>query len=338
MKRLKMLILIFCLTVSIPLAFVVWQTYKSLSQEELAQLRFFSEALFDEMENELADLVQREESRAVDEYHFTQAHGRDGTRESPLASPPKRSYIIGYLQNNPDGSFQTPLVPDMGRVPSEKRETVDQLKETNTIFNHKKFALPQKPASPEPELSVRPKPPTKKKTEDLFADRFISKQQTPAQKSYLGSQSVRKEKISQRQALNLSKEDSRISLPRAAQEYEASAENMRGDMPAGMAETSEEMTEEKRMAAPVGSSASDNDDSFQVEVAPLQSVFIRQDRFFIFRRIAINNQIYRQGFVLEVTPFLNSPWPDLPSCTCTSWKTDRNRIRSEPVCMRRNPK
>ena len=52
MKRLKLLILVFCLAVSLPLAFVVWQTYQSLSQEEYAQLRFFSEALFDEMEKE----------------------------------------------------------------------------------------------------------------------------------------------------------------------------------------------------------------------------------------------------------------------------------------------
>ena len=44
--------------------------------------------------------------------------------------------------------------------------------------------------------------------------------------------------------------------------------------------------------------------AFQVEVAPLQSVYIRQGRFFVFRRIAINNQIYRQGFLLETEPFL----------------------------------
>lgn len=304
MKRLKILILIFCLTVSLPLAFVVWQTYQSLSQEELAQLRFFSEALFDEMETELAELVQREENRAVDEYHFTQADGNDGTRQSPLALPPERDYIIGYLQNNPDGSFQSPMVPDMGSVPSAKRKMVAQLKETNTIFNNKKFALPQKPATPEPKSSERPKTLAKKKTKDLFADRYISKQQLPDQKSYLGSKSVRKEKISQRQALNLSKEDNRWSSSDAAQEKEASAPQKSSDKPARMIEKSQDTTRKEPIVTTAGSSATDEDDSFQVEVAPLQSVFIRQGRFFIFRRIAINNQIYRQGFVLEVTPFL----------------------------------
>ena len=52
MKRLKVLILLFLLTVSLPLAYVAWQSYQSLSQEEKAQLRFFSEAMFDEMEKE----------------------------------------------------------------------------------------------------------------------------------------------------------------------------------------------------------------------------------------------------------------------------------------------
>jgi signal transduction histidine kinase len=44
--------------------------------------------------------------------------------------------------------------------------------------------------------------------------------------------------------------------------------------------------------------------SYQVEVAPLQAVFLNDNQIFIFRRIMINNQIYRQGFVLRVKAFL----------------------------------
>jgi signal transduction histidine kinase len=43
---------------------------------------------------------------------------------------------------------------------------------------------------------------------------------------------------------------------------------------------------------------------FQVEVAPFQSVSIKDDQIYIFRRIAINNQIFRQGFILLVTHFM----------------------------------
>jgi signal transduction histidine kinase len=49
----------------------------------------------------------------------------------------------------------------------------------------------------------------------------------------------------------------------------------------------------------------DDSESYQVEVAPLQSVFINKDQIFIFRRIMINNQIYRQGFILKTAEFLN---------------------------------
>ena len=46
-------------------------------------------------------------------------------------------------------------------------------------------------------------------------------------------------------------------------------------------------------------------EGFQVEVAPLQSVLISNDQIFIFRRIMINQRIYRQGFILKVRAFLN---------------------------------
>lgn len=299
MKRLKLLILIFCLAVSLPLAFVVWQTYQSLSQEEYAQLRFFSEALFDEMEKELAVLVQREESRAVDEYHFTLARGNDDVLKSPLSHPPKENYILGYLQNNPDGSFQTPLVPDMGRVPVEQRELISQLRETNAVFNRKKFTLPAKPAAPEPKIAQTPKDEKLKKKNALFSDRYISKQRTQDQRNYLGRQSVRKEKITPRQALNIYKEDSNLLSSRTTKDKPAVAPIVASAEPEGMSETAEETIEEERIDA-----SPTKDSGFQVEVAPLQSVFISRDRFFVFRRIAINNQIYRQGFVLEVSPFL----------------------------------
>ncbi len=43
---------------------------------------------------------------------------------------------------------------------------------------------------------------------------------------------------------------------------------------------------------------------YQVEVAPLQSVFLNDDQNFIFRRILFAKKIFRQGFVLQVRAFL----------------------------------
>lgn len=44
---------------------------------------------------------------------------------------------------------------------------------------------------------------------------------------------------------------------------------------------------------------------FQAEIAPLQAVRIDEQRMFVFRRIDIGGQLYRQGFVLLITPFLD---------------------------------
>ncbi len=50
MKKLKLLIVIFSLSLSIPLAYFVVRTYRGLEQEEVATLRFFADRLFDKME------------------------------------------------------------------------------------------------------------------------------------------------------------------------------------------------------------------------------------------------------------------------------------------------
>jgi signal transduction histidine kinase len=309
MKRLKLLILLFCVGISIPLAYVIWHTYHGLAQEEHSQLRFFSEALFDEMEQEMADLVQREENRAVDEYHHTMAQDTGTPRNSPLSQPPDETYILGYLQNNPDGSFQTPLIPDMGNVPAALRPIISQLKAANTVFNRKKLAMAHGTSTEvQNDDLTRQALMEEKKKKETFAARYLSKSQQAPPKTYLGQKYSRKEEITVGQALNLSRED-RVALdaaPTAPQQAEArpAEERNRGGWaqsaaPSPSADLELEAADAAN-AAPGASAAF----AFQAEVAPFQSLFISNGSFFIFRRIAINNQIFRQGFVLRVEPFM----------------------------------
>jgi two-component system, OmpR family, phosphate regulon sensor histidine kinase PhoR len=309
-KRLKRLILLFCLGISIPLAYVIWHAYQGLAREERSQLRFFSEALFDEIEKEMADLIQREENRAVDEYHYTLAQDTGSPRNSPLSQPPAEKYILGYLQNNPDGSFQTPLISDLGHVPTTLRPIVAQLREANAVFNRKKLAMAQKTlfdgAKAEGPLIDAP---SKRKEKPTFAERYLSKSQQAPPRSYLGQKAPRKEEITVGQALNLSKEDqavlrSRLSQPRTAE-------------PAAMEGQETDRSNRLQAAAPLAGSGADlkvagapmaapstSASGFQAEVAPFQSLSISRGKFFIFRRIVVSNQIFRQGFVLQVEPFL----------------------------------
>ena len=153
MKRLQFLILIFCLTLSVPLGYFVVRTYQGLKQEEAATLSYFADTLFDEMEQALATLVQQEESRAIDEYNFFMSPSgryRDSANEnrSPLSSLPEQNYILGYLQNNPDGSFQTPLAPAGESVAADRKGAVARLEQANRIFNRKRTAGTDKITAP----------------------------------------------------------------------------------------------------------------------------------------------------------------------------------------------
>ena len=115
MKRLRLYMIVFGVLVSLPLAFVAWRTYGALDREVQAQVRFFSERLLDEIEGELADLVRREENRAVDEYHHTLVQ-ESGTIRSPLAQFTRRDVYSGvfpeqsgrFLPNPAGGGWRGP--------------------------------------------------------------------------------------------------------------------------------------------------------------------------------------------------------------------------------------
>jgi signal transduction histidine kinase len=298
MRRLKLLMLLFCLAISLPLAYVVIQTYRGLEQEERSQLRFFSETLFNEIEADLAQLVQREERRTVDEYHFS------GTPESPLSRPPAEPFILGYLQNNPDGSFQTPLVADLGNVPAEQYDLIAAIKADNALFNLKKFSIEPKPPWRKPPPKQPPKAKEGKKAAAGFADRYLSKSAAKPSKSNLGQKTVRREAITAEQALNLAREDEAIvpSVSRRQTDPAAAADATPASQPARpLSEVAAPGAEEN--AEPVERTAAAVE-TFQVEVAPMQSVYLRPGRYFVFRRIVINNQIYRQGFLLDTEAFL----------------------------------
>ena len=92
MKKLKILILIFCLALSVPLGYFVLRTYWSLEQEEISELRYFAVTLFDQIEEELASLVLKEEGRPVDQYRYYYApsqgiSARQNLVPSPLSQP-----------------------------------------------------------------------------------------------------------------------------------------------------------------------------------------------------------------------------------------------------------
>jgi len=308
MKRLRLLLVLFMLALAVPLALVVLRTYTGLRQEETARLAFFAQTIFDAIEGELTALVEREENRPVDAYHetYNPPGGGEGVQlQSPLAGLPEERFILGYLQNNPDGSFQTPLAAGASAEVERRRA---MLATVNLIFNQKKSAA--QPAAPL-DAAGKPAPalpaPSKAMAKN-FADQFLASAESKAQRSYLGRQKAQRvEEITAGQAANIVREE-RLAAPaeappagqsRPADDHRRASRYAREDEALAPAVTQAEAPAEEQTVGPLRGR------SFLVEVAPLQSVFIDQERVFIFRRIGIDNRIYRQGFVLSLPALLH---------------------------------
>ena len=317
MKRLKLLIIFFSVALSVPLAFFVVQTYRGLQQEEVATLRYFAETILDEMEQSLTALVQREEGRAIDEYNYYisppgRTQGVMDRNRSPLSNLPQDNFILGYFQNNPDGSFQSPMVQSGKQVPADRGAVVNELKNANIVFNRKRVAVTDKIKPPAPKVLAE----AKKKRSDGFAAKYLDMSRTQEPKAYLGQKEKRVEKITVSQALNIAEQEhakpAKSPQPARLEGSRNRSLPIGGDQTAALPSLAktrmpqESLQEEAEdFIQPPDAIKDMEDESFQVEVAPLQSVFLNDDQVFVFRRIMINNQIYRQGFILKTRAFLN---------------------------------
>jgi signal transduction histidine kinase len=317
-KKLKILILVFCITLSVPLGYFVLRTYRSLEQEEISELRYFAVTLFDQIEEELASFVLEEEGRPVDQYRYYYAPSQEisvpqNLVPSPLSQPPKKPYILGYLQNDPDGSFHTPLVKSDQTIPPDLTKLVAQLNEVNRIFNQKRTKTAGSAEVKTDEILAK----REREQVSTFADKYLDfSRSQKSSRAYLGQEKSRVEEITPDQAINLARRNQeeaptqRRRPPEVQDEQEEWKETPSevADPMAGEPSKDKEAVSVGRYAAspsrPSAAAISLDSQKLQVEVAPLQAVFINDRQIFIFRRIVINNQIFRQGFVLLIDEFL----------------------------------
>jgi signal transduction histidine kinase len=284
------------------------RTYRGLEQEETATLSFFANTLFDEMEQALEALVQMEEARAIDEYNFYMSPpgGRREENRSPLSHLPAQSYILGHFQNNPDGSFQTPLAQVGESVAVDRKDAVAQLEGANRIFNRKRTTATDKIVVP----PARKLAETEQKQQSGFAQKYLDLTRSQKPKARLGQKEKRFEKVTVAQAKNVARQE--VGEAGKSPEPLAAALSKSGPVRSPAAEDSLMDSDKDRAAkkyrrrepyptepeadASLEAGAETRDEeNFQVEVAPLQSVLIGADQMFIFRRIMINQKIYRQA-------------------------------------------
>lgn len=295
MKRFGWRLVVFALALSVPLAYFVARTYRGMAQEENARLRFFAETLFDKMERDLAVFVGREEARPVDAYAPT----------APNPARPEAPFVVGYLQNNPDGSLQIPVASDAPGA--------DRLRAVNALFNEKREAAPPPPPVPAPRAA-----PAKGEDESwAFADRFFRPSPT---ESYLGRRKKRTEALYPEQALQVAPDALEQKAVRAQNRAAPSGANESPAEAGGMdrAEGGIEEFEEADVArelgsgtraeallsapAPLTADARRRDAvsaPLQAEVGPLQSVFVDEDTVVLFRRVVLGDRLFRQGVVVR---------------------------------------
>ena len=141
MKKFIIFLSLFFLALSLPLAYFVLRAYRGLEQQETEELRYFATTLLDEINAELAALTLREEKRAVDEYsYYLLPDPSDASpQRSPLSHLPSEAYILGYFQNNPDGSFSAPFTEPGGSIPEKWQAPAERLMLANSRLNSMKI-------------------------------------------------------------------------------------------------------------------------------------------------------------------------------------------------------
>ena len=120
-RRLRLLLCASLLCLALPLTLLLLRVYQNLAQEVFYQYRAAAEEVVKQVNQRLADILQGEELRPFDEYSFLKVTANPLFKNSaiitsPLSELPPQSAVpgvIGYFQINPDGSVNSPVLPDL---------------------------------------------------------------------------------------------------------------------------------------------------------------------------------------------------------------------------------
>jgi two-component system phosphate regulon sensor histidine kinase PhoR len=123
LRTLRICVGLFVLGVALPLYLLFARVYTQLRQETLHQYRLDVEQVVHLIDDDIARLLAPEEKRPFGDYGFfrVEEHSLLNTRDlsvSPLSRFPVADDIpglMGYFQIDPEGTFSTPILPDITR-------------------------------------------------------------------------------------------------------------------------------------------------------------------------------------------------------------------------------
>jgi two-component system, OmpR family, phosphate regulon sensor histidine kinase PhoR len=337
-RRLRLLLCVSLLCVALPLTLLLSRVYQYLAQEVFYQYRSAAEEVVKQVNQRLADILQGEELRPFDEYSFLKVTANPLFKNSaiiasPLSELPPQSAVpgvIGYFQINPDGSFNSPVLPDLDEAElsanAERfgfgsdelarrlalRRRLEELLRAGapaTERRKRQQHAVQPAAAPAPVVSAPA-------SRDAGASDFALRQDKPATPSAEAPQAPAQQALPQpklsgtRSALYRERRKEQVALPEQStvaqvqdaldklnalpQETGRSAEKR---APSEAQSTAKDAAEKKQHAAV-------NILSFEGEVDPFQFTVLSTGSLGFFRKAWRNNLRYIQGFVVDKNELL----------------------------------
>jgi signal transduction histidine kinase len=297
------------------LTLLLQRVYTHLQREVVYQYRTAAEDMVQRLNQRLRDVLQAEEARTFDAYSFLQVTSNpllQGTAvtTSPLSSLPPQSAvpgIIGYFQLNPDGSVQSPVLPELSdtelsanaaRFGFGTPELARRLSLRRQL-EHVLLKPPPPAAAKDEEADASPKlhdapalAPALKAPSEFFHQDAPAEKRADTKSAYRAS---RKEQVALPEQATASQVQGALdrlrTVPHAARGSQASRDIVRQAAPPA---TLESQTQRPGTVSIL---------TFESEVDPFQFTVLPGGTLVFFRRAWRNNLRYIQGFVVHQDDF-----------------------------------
>lgn len=117
MRRIAILVAVLCILLVGGLGLLVARALESVASEQAMRHSVLADRVFDELEEELTALIDREEARPFLQYRFFYVpegqlpNAAPSLSRSPLSELPEDDWLLGWFQVDPGGDVSTPLEP-----------------------------------------------------------------------------------------------------------------------------------------------------------------------------------------------------------------------------------
>lgn len=168
MRRIGLLVALLSVLLLVGLGLLVARALESVENERAIRHEVLAERVFDEMEEALTEITEREEARPFLQYRFffvpeDQVGANPALSRSPLSHVPEDDWLLGWFQLDPDGGITTPFVPEdtelAGEVGWSEDAELDARVARLTAIAAKLPVKPvdRRPVAETPDLPTRPR-------------------------------------------------------------------------------------------------------------------------------------------------------------------------------------